>query len=345
MLFYISLVSIIVLFFGNYSVGGNKKPEILFWFGIIILILVLALRFDIGADYSQYYTNIMTAYKRQQNLNYEPLNKLLYTFSVPLESPAILIALYAILTLIIVGFAIKQNCSNTFFGILTYISLFYLSNFSTIRQGVSLAFVLYSYKYLRTYNYVRYYEIIMVAILFHYSAVVCLFFPFLYRCKNRYAFFIISFTVIAYFVCMKYIENVPILSKYAMYMAVTSSFGGGNVQKVFFWSLIFCSWIISYITGKKRNKTLMLCSFGCIFPILLGSHIGGRLAQFFYIYLCIAVPDILKNAGMVTKSLFCIVLVSWFLGYIFIATDGENISAFLPYRTIFEVDLSNPVFK
>lgn len=345
MIFYIVLIILLIFLFGKYSIGKKHKPALFSFIGIIILILVLACRFDIGADYSQYYTNYLKSYQRDVPLNYEPLNNLLFYLSTPFQSPQLLIALYAILTVSIIGFAIYKNTDDFFIGIITYVALFYLSSFSTIRQSLALAIILYSYQYLKKDNWIKYYLCVLTASLFHYSAAVSIIFPLLYKCKIKYLMWILGGTAIFFVFGTKMLERIPYLNKYAIYLTITSNFGGGNIQKLFMWGVLIFLWFAKSPKNISQTPLMVLCTFGCVFPAIFGAHLGGRLAQYMYIFLCISAANILHKKSFLIKSLYIITLICWFLGYVYIGSDGDNIKAFIPYQTIFEVDTTTPIFK
>ena len=344
MSFYIFLIIILLFLLAHYKVGGINKPKSLEYFAFFILALVLAIRFDIGADYSQYYQVFETTLARNEILKYEPLNGLLFFLLSPLNSPELIIATYAGITISILFFAIRENTTNLFLGVFTYVGLFYLSAFSTMRQGLAIVIILYSYKYLKSQRYRLFYFYVIIAGLFHYSAFIGIFFPLLYKIKPIHMFFAMLICALLFELGTNVLEKIPYVNKYASYLQMTNNFGGGNFQKIFMWCIIAFLWFFKSKTYNSNTKALVLASFGCIFPMILGSHLGGRLAQYFYIFLCIAAPNILSHNKLIVKEIYISILAIWFLGYVQIATDG-NSKAFIPYQTIFEINSSNFNFK
>ena len=152
-------------------------------------------------------------------------------------------------------------------------------------------------------------------------------------------------TAIVFVVGIESIMRLPFLSKYSVYMDILNGFGGGNLQKIFLWGIIAGLWLSGGYIDKDNRKLLVLCTFGCIFPVLLGGHLGGRIAQYMYIFLCLAIPNILHNASGVVRPVYIFLLNVWFLSYAYIGTDGDGIKTYIPYQTIFEVNTDVPVFK
>ncbi len=344
MSFYVIFIIVIIFLLGDYRIGNLKKPQFFTLLGILTVTSVLAFRFDIGADYSQYYTNFFKAYQRDQTLNYEPLNNLLFLITTPFGEPWIPIALYGIFTVGIACYSIKKESDNFFIGTFTFLSIFYLFAFSTMRQGLASVIVLSAYSFLRDNKLRSYYLRILIAGLFHYSAFISVFFPYIYKLKPKYLIFALIFSTIIFIGGGSFLSKIPFIGKYAIYLNVASNFGGGNFQRLFLWGILIILWILRSKTNSNTTHLLVLCSFGAIFPAIFGTHIGGRIAQYMYIFLCIAAPNILNNKTMLIKSAYIALLLTWFFAYVYIADDNGS-KTFLPYQTIFEVDANTMRFK
>lgn len=346
MAIYVFIVLFEIFAFGNYRIGGYKRAHILPYIGFLALFLVLGLRFDIGADYSQYYTNFQKAIQRGDELDYEPLNNILFELFRYAESPQLIIASYGLITLSLVFRTIRMYTANLYTGMLVYTALFYLGIFSTMRQGLAAAIILSSYPFLRDGKYCKYLFLCIIASLFHYSAVIAVFFPFFFNCKIKYMLWIMGGTLLVSFTGIEAIIHIPILNKYSFYLELLQKeLGGGNVQKIFFWSIVAGLWIIGGYKQKENRKLLVLCTFGCIFPILLGGHIGGRLSQYMYIFLSLSISNILHESRIFVKTIYVLLLNAWFLLYAYVGTDGDGVKTYIPYQTILEVNTTEPIFK
>lgn len=85
----------------------------------------------------------------------------------------------AILVFLLLKGFVRNNITNGIFFILFfYTSRLYLQyNFILIRQAISLVIVWYAFRHLIHNNLKRYYFFVFIAISFHFSALICLFFP------------------------------------------------------------------------------------------------------------------------------------------------------------------------
>lgn len=345
MLFYTIFIISILILFGNNSSGNRKQTNYSFVIGVICMVCVLAFRFDIGVDYNTYYEDFERAIRKNEAIHFEPLNHILFWIGTLFESPFITIALYGILTPVIALFAIRRGTENYFIGALTYVCIFYLYSFSIMRQAIAMSILLYGYRYLSRNELCKYILIVVIAGLFHYSAFVALFFPFIYRyCSPKLLIIIlISLSIIVNW-GLSIISQIPLIGKYAVYFDLIHEMEGGFFQRLFMWYLLGLLWIVKIVKKKQPNHLLILCTCGILFPLLLGTHIGGRIAQYFYIYLCFCAPQILKTRAMSFKFLYICSILCWYFSYIYIAEDDTS-KAFIPYQTIFEASSIPTNFK
>ncbi len=110
MAFYIAFIFSLIFLFGNYTVGGRRKPYLFTALGILIVIAVIALRFDIGVDYSTYYEDFARAIKKNELDRFEPFNMLFFYIGVVFDSPSLIIALYGIATPAIAPISVYSIC-------------------------------------------------------------------------------------------------------------------------------------------------------------------------------------------------------------------------------------------
>ena len=192
----------------------------------------------------------------------------------------------------------------------------------------------------------KYFFVVLIAGMFHYSAFIALFFPFIYRyCSTRTMIVLLGVGFVIIYFGMGLIEHIPLIGIYATrYFEVMDQIEGGTFQRLFMWALLVFLWIFRRRDDQEASRLLVLCTFGSIFPVLLGSHLGGRMAQYFYIFMCICAPMILARRHRIVRTAYLLALLSWFFAYIYIAVDDDS-KAYIPYQTVFDANLDHPVFK
>lgn len=98
---------------------------------------------------------------------------------------------YVLLKFVIALFAnfavfhfIKKHTKYIFLAVLLYYICSYLNfNFNSIRQTMSLAVFLMGYDFLIEKKWIKYYICVAIAFMFHFTAILCALFPFLYLLK------------------------------------------------------------------------------------------------------------------------------------------------------------------
>jgi hypothetical protein len=191
------IIIIYFTFFSFFFIFKNEQSKGVSYFILISLIIISSLKTQYD---SRDYLNYVYAFKNINSLNfnykYEPtfimIINLIKTFS---NNPVILFIIYSIIG---VGLKFKAifEYSNFILGsIIVYISNFFiLHEFTQIRVGVASAFILLSYKYLINKKYYKYIIFILVAFIFHYTAI--LFLPILFlniKSINKSNWFLILF--------------------------------------------------------------------------------------------------------------------------------------------------------
>ena len=104
----------------------------------------------------------------------------------------------AILIFLLIRGFIKNNIVNGIFFILFfYASRLYLQyNFILIRQAIALVIVWYAFRYLIQNNLKRYFIFVFIAISFHFSALICLFFPLIKRIQIKERWYFVILTIL-----------------------------------------------------------------------------------------------------------------------------------------------------
>lgn len=349
MLFYVLFIVVLAIFFANYKIGGIPKPKVFVYFGIIIFCCVLSLRFDVGWDYKGYFSSLYPHVKEWYIALAEPVYKLFCYIIIYLHLPPyFLFIFFGVSTTFFLFKSLFNYTPNVYMGLLVYLALFFETSFGFMRQGLALVIILYGYRYLRDKQLLKYYLVCAAAICCHYSAVVCLFFPLIYWfCTSfKKTLLLIAGITVAFTFALLIIMNY--FQLYDNYVENDVSIGGGSLIRIMNLGIVMS--LIIYAKYKRADnkylRLLYLALTGCCFPFIFGGHLGGRLAWYFLIYLCVAIPNILEYKPnrvinrMCEGGLMCI-----FLALIYFSTTNPIKEPYTPYQTILTVDLKHPKFK
>ena len=347
MIFWIFFISFLLICFGPFNIGGIRYKTLMKYLGCAFLIFITIMRFDVGYDYAEYYHSIYPSIDYSEFDRVEPANKLIYEYVAQQNFPPLLFIIYGLITLGLFIYSFTKYTPNFGITIFVYLAFFYLGGLSTIRQEIAVSITFFAYKFIRSKNLLSYIISCIIAVLFHDTAFVALIiYPFL-RIKNYNLSILISIASIAVLcLFMQVLVNLPLFSPFYYYIMNADAFKGGGITKFVY---LFLSIFIFFLSFRNHNATLinmsLLCIIGATLMFLLGGHVGGRIAEYYMIYMCIIIPTILfKYYKKYIITSFCS-LSLWFIAGIYITMQIPQKSPNTPYKTIFTEDLKKPRFK
>ena len=175
-------VSIYTLLFTWLALNTSNKTarKILIVISVVFPIIIAGFRFNNGADYLQY-KNLYDRF-----INYGVFSSSTSTKSIEIGFQWILricslfttdsIYYFFLISLITIGlfyYGIWKESNNILFSItLFFISGIYLDTFNAVRQYLAVSIIFISVKYLINKEFVKYMIIVLIASLFHYSAII-----------------------------------------------------------------------------------------------------------------------------------------------------------------------------
>ncbi len=342
----------------------NKSKKVSIALSVIcVLILSLFAGFralDVGTDISVYgerffrYCQRFPSFTRYiSTLNMEKgylfLNYIVYKISNNLHVFLFILQLISASVIYIIAYREREKGS-MWLIVLTYLCLWYNTTFNILRQSISIAILLYAYKFIEEKKYIKYVIAVGIAFLFHKSAILCLTIPIISilsktKLKKIYTFLMVVAVLILYnsldfFIYI--IENFfPFLEKYLRYFNLDENIPNINWKFAFF-KLIMLIGILIFskrlrtTETKKENSSLLIIM--AILDVLLycSSAVikyGYRLSYFFLPHLIILYPRIdwsLKGYKGRTLYRICVVIfliLYWYFRYAVIGYDGT-----IPYH-------------
>lgn len=373
---YIAILILLIILSYNYDYQKKDKGKS-FWFNtvLIILILVAGLRYRLGVDtirYEMSFSDIPTL----SNLigfdfdkeNYDPLYLILSSLARTISSEFwVMQLLQAILVNTVIFRFIKLNTKNIFLGALLYYVCLYL-NFmcEVMRESCAVSMLLLGYEYLKQNNIFKFTIFVILAYLFHSTAIVLFAIPLLKlsgiwdnMCLNRYSILVFTIVlIVGYYLQDRFIEYIEILSiserisnKAEIY---SDSALIGNSRSLLGATFMIISRLLpAYMWGQLTPKVksrqnieplIMLC---CIFIVMSTPiNILYRYMNYFMPFLIVAVSDCMYLKCPNIKSLlnmkvcrFFIVLLmmSIYVSSLFSSVGNigrKGFSKYYPYSSI-----------
>ena len=308
----ISLVGINGYTIQNKYIAVNTKLMLIIP-SFCILLFFSAFRIT-GADTLVYKEIFVTASRGEYNsFLIEPgfwmLNRILSFFT---NTPHSIISLISLLTLFFVYKTLSFFRYSISIGIaiFAYVSIFYFQAYNLARMYLAASFLLYSFKYLYEDKQKKYALCILIAILFHYSAIL-MFFPFLmYKIyKRSKIFFYISVALIflSSFIFFEYFHLFNIFYRYSAYfdMIETGSFGFGQI-------IFHLPFFILMFLFKEKLKPKPIYDLFIVFTIssMFFSFLAykifilGRMLVYYNVLLIVIVPYLIKHLKSIKSKYY-----------------------------------------
>lgn len=321
----------------------------------IYIFLFCALRYDVGWDYTAYANEVKHAYNIGWdgiNERYEYLSRVIMFMGVYFKFYPIVFILFSFFTLFLVYKSIQLYSDNQYISWLGYIAfpLFFFSSLSTIRQGLAMSIILYSYKYIRERKYVSFFMSIFIATLFHQSGIagVLLLPVSLIKISRKLNIYILLLSFLLLPLVKHYTISIltgyNINERFLSYVSSDEYFKPRFVQYLYYAVGIFN--IVKYKKLVNINNNnyiyIQIYTFGLfIYNVLIFEPISAmRISAFFLIFIIYIMPHYYKvfkyrnsqiaNYGL--KLLLFLMVFAYFYINIKAFDDGINPKiGFIPY--------------
>lgn len=338
-----SLLSILIF---KFKAKDKIKNIIYLLVNFIPLILVSGLREEsVGTDtlmYNQLFKHFTTSnFGINNSANFDVewgyifFNKIAGVFFDDSQS---IIFLMSFFTLTGFAYFIYKNSVCIWQSTFIFIGMFFLEPMNSIRQSFAVMILCCGYIFLVKREIIKYFSCIIVASLFHRSALVFLFFLPLFLFKRKMHFLIyLSFTVgmVVLFRDNLWIVFQIAFDKYLAYVGTEyiypKEIGMGIYKIILFFILIFIGTVL-YARGKfdsmeERSFYISSIYILCACLATMGQYeiaIFYRFIFCFSIYMCTLVPLVLKKLGNIKKILIPgMILIVFFYLYHTLLTNPD----------------------
>lgn len=335
-----------------YNLAKKQSKQIL-WITILINIILFGIiRFDTGNDYVNYVTIYHQLLQSEEwlSINYLILNLLTKFFSFNEYGYIGVFAVYFILTIFIIS-SVLRKYNILFWGFFTFVTFGLLfDSFDRIRQMAAVAIFISALQNIEKKQLIVFCFKILIASLFHISAIILIPFYFISQIKINKIFLsiLIFILTIGYFLgfwsqLVKYIysvvpyyKDIYANTKYSeQFIEINSGFG--LLGKILF---IYLNILLCPLNRIYKN----LLSIGLIIYIIgIGNLNIERIADYF-IYICIITfPFIISKYKKIENIVFIVTPMILFLLILFLKNinDGKYFS----YQTIFSLDFKKQEFQ
>lgn len=370
MIYYFTFVLLTLLFYLNslrfktvdninsYSslVDGKKKYKmsvlVLFSISFLVLFLIGALRKNVGIDYNQYMYNQIPRVLSGEFSAVEPLSALVFIIGAKMGSNQYI---FAIIQFVIVFFtltAIYFNSPSYSFSImLVFITGYFNSSLNLMRQTITISMFLLSLRYIIREEKIKYLFTMIIAMLFHYTAV--LYIGAYYFVRQKFTYARLFFYMAVSFFIGGAIEK--ILYPLFAYLGIYSNYWGETEMalrvndrfSLSYWLLNMSALAVMLIIRseykgnieKKYDIYIYIQLISILIAILaLTTYIPNydrMLAMFLYPQI-ISIPDFFSlKVNKYLKLFLFIFLIGVYVSAFVSLFVIKNIGGTFPYNTIF----------
>ena len=342
------------------SIVQNGRPNRIFWvLSLMVPLLVSALRWQVGTDYPIYVflydsfgqIDSFAAFFREV-LNIEPSYIILNLFVRVIFNSYIPVFFFT--ALLILGFFYRaiedyHMQSSVMLAVFVFLCLLFATSLNIMRQMIAIAIIFYATRYIFARKYGKAAIWMLVALSFHYSAIVILPFWFLrgerrWQKNTRIALFaLLVFIVIGDLMFHSFFAQLPLFGLLAQTTAEGASLSYGLLLlrlPIIIPVIVFRKQLIE--ADKRNYYWIILMIFEVAF-----SHLGyifdvfNRFALYFAVSWVVLLPALVRC--MKTRSaryrmgiyILLVVVVLWLYN-----TGYKNYGDVLPYKSIFDAYFS-----
>ncbi|MGH1705389.1 EpsG family protein [Enterococcus gallinarum] len=340
---FIAMLSSFFAFF----VKKNKFGKMMYFCSFLVVVIFAAIRKNVSADYSNYIGNFINIGINGGGARIEPgywlLNRIVGLFTSNLNAIIIVTSIitFSILFKIIREYSVMPALSVLFLFVLRdYEMLICL-----IRQGIALAIIAYSFKYLVKDEYLKYFVLVIIASSFHYSAII---FLLIFKILNKKMemhdisiFIFIGITIFFARFSLGFLESFIHSEYYSSLVSLISEPGPVYLKQAMLNFFILILSISKYKQMLKETEySVILVNILFLNTVMSFSLLGLNLAYRFVIYFDffnILLYPLLIKVYIPSKipRILITLLISIFLIIRFYQLLPISMYMPLPYQTIF----------
>lgn len=224
-----------------------------------------------------------------------------------------------------------------------------------LRQAIAMSIGLLAYEYAVERKPLKFFIIVVIAISFHYSAIILFPLYLLVNFKIRDFHLLLVFIVIVITFVFRNLIGQSILSIYyglgSEFVGYYESTGDLGMTGAFLFTLIIIGLIfyfpLNVKTPQAYNGLFLIAVVTFLLHIISGySYFFKRLNLYYFIFLTVYIPDLFRQSesflfamddrskSLIQKSVKYILIISW--GVYYVASINKDYYGILPYHAMFE---------
>lgn len=336
------LLSMFIAWLGDATQKGREQKRATVFFSALPLILISALRYDVGEDYlNTYVAYFQTVQRGGSYAHLEPLYHLLNAAVVGLGGDYVWIfAATALLFMLTVYAQIFEDSPYPTLSIFLLVGMgYYFVSFNAMRQMVGCGILLYSLRYIQNRKFLPFLLCVALATCFHVSCAVFIIMYWLGRIRIKPIWMLLGIGAVTALspAVTQLVRWIIAQTSYGVYLS--SVFDTGQTAYVML-AINALLLVVLALLYDERDRTYQLY-FNLQGAALLVTIFSGRIVLFLRMLWMFGLPSVIslpmaiaklekkKTRGMVIAA----VVLMYFL-YAMYTVGIQNSNHVLPYQTI-----------
>lgn len=319
---------------------NNIASKILNLIMFISICTISGLRYNVGTDYQAYvdiFSNI-NSYdfsNSQYEVGYVILNKLTRFIT---NNDQMIFIVTSFIILFFISRTVCKYSSRPEMSMFLFITLyFYYSSFNIVRQYIAIAIMFYGVRYILNRNFKRYIGCIIIALLFHTTAIYALPIYFLpnKRLNNKVLIKSIIISIGVLILINPIFKIITVVFPRYEYYGGGVLFNRGTYRSIIIiGSIFFISYIYRYriINIDKKNNLYINAMFIAFIISIVGikSVLFIRIVSYFSLYSILLIPNFIDIFEQKSKPIvyLLIISISYIYCYILLSINDGGV---LPY--------------
>lgn len=346
MLFWICYLLTLMIFFGRFEWGGifhkydkDRVERFRFVMGISTLLIMTSVRYDIGFDWSNY-NSIVHSYMAGYIDYRDAIPSLLFWCAAKLEMPELIYAMLAVCTYPAIIITLKKYATSFYESFMLYMCMFYLVSLSTMRQAAAVAVLFWGYRFIKQKKILPYLLTCIVAALFHkYALVGCVFILLFYLPEKLFFGLWMGGSAVGYLLRMFIVNNEQLKNTtLGWYLGDYANAGGSFISIANILIGAYCFFLLLWqgrtdrVWSVETRGLSKICLVGVSLPFILGSHTGGRVAEYFLIYLILLIPKGHEGFSMKVRKGMMVPFYLYFFAYLWVTAYVGKSTCYVPFK-------------
>lgn len=324
----------------------KKKSIMKIFIALLPMLIVSAIRYNVGWDYLDIYTNgfymIGEGYMPHyfSEVPFDWMVSIIYNISN--ENPDWLFIICSIITFIYIAKAIKDQSVNIVISIaLVFLIRYYFLTLNIVRQGIAMSIILYSLKFIKEKNFRKYLLTILFASCFHLMSLVYI--PIYFLCqinwKRKQNAIILALIPVVAITLYIFVAK---FTKYGVY--IENSIESNNLL---LHEILLSGFILVVATLEKKHIEIEKEYFHIYYVLQVITFViaicskflplSDRIVWLFYIQNIFLIPIIIKNSKSTSKKILLILIALLIMSInIYAQTVITDSYSIIPYQTIFD---------